>query len=106
MFHGITPAFLPSGSTTEESASAFFEMTLGHAPKIKKSESESAAFDTTTAWPGTDAIFAIVQQVIDFGQSSKPFNVAMVLSRSACNLLRVQATLHRAQTAALRIYFT
>ena len=70
ILHGTTPASLPSGSTTEESASAFYEMTRGHAPKINKSDSESAAFDTTTAWPGTDAFLAIVQNVIDFGQST------------------------------------
>jgi len=71
-FEGTTPAFLPSGPTTEESASAFYEMTIGHAPKIKKHESavesESALFDTV--WLGTDSFFAIIQQVIDFGQST------------------------------------
>ena len=83
VFRGITPAFLPL--VNEESASAFYQMTLGHAPKIKKSQSvvesaESAAFDTTTAWPGTDAFFAIVRQVIDFGQSTSDSIIAIFRS--------------------------
>ena len=83
VFHGTTPASLPL--VNEESASAFYQMTLGHAPKIKKSQSvvesaESAAFDTTTAWPGTDALFAIVRQVIDFGQSTSDSIIAIFRS--------------------------
>ena len=84
---GTTPAFLPSGRgptpTTEESASSFFEMTLGHAPKIKKSESvveSESAFDTATAWPGTDSFSAIVRQVIDFGQSTSDSIIAIFRS--------------------------
>ena len=41
VFQGTTPAFLPSGRgpTTKESASAFYQMTLGHERKVKKYES-------------------------------------------------------------------
>ena len=39
IFDGTTPAFLLSGPTTEESAAAFYQMTLGHSRTIKKYES-------------------------------------------------------------------
>ena len=39
VFEGTTPAFLPSGPITEESASVFYEMTMGHTRKVKKYES-------------------------------------------------------------------
>jgi len=39
IFDGTTPAFLLNGPTTEESAAAFYQMTLGHFRKVKKYES-------------------------------------------------------------------
>ena len=82
---GTTPAFLLSELTTEDSATAFYQMTVGHARKINKYESVvESAFDT--ALPGTGSFFAIVRQVIYFGQNTSDSFFAIIRSATTAEL--------------------